>query len=171
MHPQQEEKAEFQMTDALRLATLEDCTAALKLADEQDPTDDATSEVAWQMKSKGMVPDSGTEKMKENSIETNPLHLKAMKADDVRVQVEKWDHGLAAMMGVGEGKQWAQAAETIQTFCFRRWRRRLGRSFLCWLHQKTDYQGVGLDDMSRIVERVQVSMVKTPFSQGRTLSQ
>jgi hypothetical protein len=50
-----------------------------------------------------------------------------------------------------------QAAEAIRVFCLRWWRRRVTRSFFCWLHQKPEYQGVGLDDMSHVVEKIQVN--------------
>jgi hypothetical protein len=90
--------------------------------------------------------------------------LKATKADDARVRVEEWDSELAKVTGVGEGEELTQAAEVIRVFCLRWWRRRLTRSFFCWLHQKPKYQGVGLDDMSHVVEIIQAN---TPGEQEK----
>jgi hypothetical protein len=90
--------------------------------------------------------------------------LKATKSDDARVRVEMWDNELGKVMGVEEGEALTQAAETIRVFCLRWWRRRVTRSFFCWLHQTKEYQGVGLDDMAYVVEKVQLN---TPGEQER----
>jgi hypothetical protein len=81
--------------------------------------------------------------------------LKATKSDDARVKVEMWDAGLGEAMDIAASEELTQAAEAIRSFCLRWWRRRLTRSFFCWLHQLPEYQGVGLDDMSHVVEKVQ----------------
>ena len=86
----------------------------------------------------------------------NTSHLKATKSDDARVRVEEWDGELAKVMGLEEYQELTKAAEAIRIFCLRWWRQRLTHSFFCWLHQKPDYQGVGLDDMAYVlVEKVQ----------------
>jgi hypothetical protein len=104
------------------------------------------------------------EEQAEYLLEATP-GLKATKADDARVPVEQWDSELAEVMQVEEGEALTQAAEAIRTFCLKWWRRRLTRSFFCWLHQSPEYQGVGLDDLSHVVEKVQAN---TPGSQERT---
>ena len=60
-------------------------------------------------------------------------------------------------MGVENGEKLALTAEAIRVFYLRWWRRRLTRSFFCWLHQRKEYQSVGLDNMSRVVEYIQVN--------------
>jgi hypothetical protein len=103
--------------------------------------------------------DSSTKKRSTPSTGNDTIldELKATKADDARVRVEEWDCELGKVMGVGEGEVLTQAAEVIRVFCLRWWRRRVTRSFFCWLHQKPEYQGVGLDDMSHVVEKIQVN--------------
>ena len=95
------------------------------------------------------------------------LGLKATKSDDARVQVEQWDEELGTVMGVENGKKLALAAEAIRTFCLRWWRRRLTRSFFCWLHQQKEYQSVGLDDMAHVVECVQINTPGNPSKEYR----
>ena len=85
------------------------------------------------------------------------LGLKATKSDDARVQVEQWDKELGGVMNVDEGEKLTRAAVVIRVFCLRWWKRRLTQSFFCWLHQKSDYQRVGLDDMAHVIEQVQVN--------------
>jgi hypothetical protein len=88
--------------------------------------------------------------------EHDPSHkLKATKADDARVQIEMWDSELANVMGIAEGAAVKQTAEAIRTFCLNWWIRRLTPSFFCWLHQTPEFQGVGLDDLAHVVEKVQ----------------
>lgn len=85
--------------------------------------------------------DSSTKKRSTPSTgnDTALDELKATKADDARVRVEEWDCELGKVMGVGEGEVLTQAAEVIRVFCLRWWRRRVTRSFFCWLHQKPEY--------------------------------
>jgi hypothetical protein len=98
----------------------------------------------------------------KSTVAADGLELKATKADDARVRVEMWDSELGNVMGIGESEELTQAAEAIRVFCLRWWRRRVTRSFFCWLHQKADYQGVGLDDMSHVVELVQLNTPGQP---------
>jgi hypothetical protein len=69
--------------------------------------------------------------------------------------VEIWDSELGEVMQAGEGEELTQAAEAIGIFCLSWWRRCFIRSFFCWLHQTPEYQGVGLDNLSRMVKKVQ----------------
>jgi hypothetical protein len=98
----------------------------------------------------------------EHTVDVSGLELKATKADDARVRVEMWDTELGNVMGVGESEALRQSAEAIRIFCLRWWRRRVTRSFFCWLHQKPEHQGAGLDDMAHVVEQAQVNAPEQP---------
>jgi hypothetical protein len=81
--------------------------------------------------------------------------LKATKADDAQVRVEMWNKELEEAMQVGEGEKLAQVVDAIRGLCLGWWRHRLFQSFFCWLYQTPEYQGVGLNDMSHVVDKVQ----------------
>jgi hypothetical protein len=144
------------------LDTLADETAshlqeAIRRAKKQDPLQPSEDQLASSKHSPSKLEPENLEVAVDNTTQ-----LKATKADDARVRVEEWDRELAKVMGVGEGETLTQAAEVIRTFCLRWWRRRVTRSFFCWLHQKREYQGVGLDDLAHVVEKVQANTPGEP---------
>jgi hypothetical protein len=81
---------------------------------------------------------------------------KATKADDAAVAVEEWDERLVEGLGLELNEKRARAAGVLRACRLRCWKRRQTRGFFSWLHQRPEYQAVGLDSMDYVVGLAQL---------------
>jgi hypothetical protein len=76
---------------------------------------------------------------------------KATKSNDAEVNVSNWDEELVKELVVALTEEAENAAVALRNWFLRCWKRRQTRSFFSWLHQRKEYQGVGLDSMDYVV--------------------
>jgi hypothetical protein len=81
---------------------------------------------------------------------------KATMADDAAVAVEEWDERLVQGLGLELNEKRAIAAGVLRDWRLRCWKRRQTRGFFSWLHQRPEYQAVGLDSMDYVVGLAQL---------------
>jgi hypothetical protein len=81
---------------------------------------------------------------------------KATKADDAAAAVEEWDERLVEGLGLELNEKRARAAGVLRAWRLRCWKRRQTRGFFSWLHQRPEYQAVGLDSMDYVVGLAQL---------------
>ena len=82
---------------------------------------------------------------------------KATKADDAGVAVEEWDARLMKGLGLPLNEKTAWAATILRSLSLKLWKRGQTRGFFSWLHQRPEYQPVGLDTMEHVVGLAQMS--------------
>jgi hypothetical protein len=82
---------------------------------------------------------------------------KATKADDARVAVREWDARLMEGLRLPLYAKTARAANILRSWSLKLWKREHTRGFFSWLHQRPEYQPVGLHSMEHVVGLAQMS--------------
>jgi hypothetical protein len=76
---------------------------------------------------------------------------KATRADDAAASVKEWDLRLVDGLGLELNEATTKAARALKKWRLTRWKRQSTQGFFSWLHQRPEYQGVGLDSMDYVV--------------------
>jgi hypothetical protein len=90
------------------------------------------------------------------SLPTQEETTKATDADQVAVDVKEWDSKFIAGFDMARDPATERTALVLRGFLLRAWKRRQSQSFFSWLHQRPEYQSVGLDSTGYVVEPEQL---------------